>query len=495
MSSRSDSQNEDAYFNQTVEERGNFGFAADDFSDLDAISSAKLQEWTAADFSRIYVRFRPHLIKHAQKFFSNTATAEEVVQDAFLYLMTALPELDSEVGVLRFLKWKTRLLCLDVIRAEGGNPIVATGTLEDSTASTDPDLSQIIERADDAAIVRLALAQLSPRHREAIVATVFEEKSSQQVAQEMGLSENAFRQLLLRARRSFKTVFVGEVEAANLSVSEALTLAAKRHRLKLISGSSLLLVLVAAIVLPPWGSGLLPTLAPEEFAQSLPGAENESLWSASPGLSDIGEPLEKPSVEPLGVASPRDTEAEPAGLMSAGVETFDSRSESGVEVAKTSPANVDDATREELKVLLASEVQENPLRVSDYSAALTNLSNDEMVLRYAVSDNLALIVHTSSCGDNSELRPCKLYFEDSRNGNSLIWLAQTLASEPLVRDGRGTTLDVVATDFLVGDFGGVFGNVAINVSSGPSLEYLRFQLATDGSRVELRSVALIKSGA
>ena len=74
--------------------RDRFDPAADENVD------GNLTKWSAQDFASIYVRFRPHLERHARRYLSSPVQAEEVVQDAFLYLMTALPELDSELGVL-----------------------------------------------------------------------------------------------------------------------------------------------------------------------------------------------------------------------------------------------------------------------------------------------------------------------------------------------------------------------------------------------------------
>lgn len=87
-----------------------------DFFDpaADPNKSAKLSGWTAEDFASIYVRFRPHLVRHANRYTSSPQQSEEIVQDAFLYLMTTLPELDSELGVLKFLKWKTKMLAYDL---------------------------------------------------------------------------------------------------------------------------------------------------------------------------------------------------------------------------------------------------------------------------------------------------------------------------------------------------------------------------------------------
>lgn len=111
---------------------------------LDSESAVSLKDWSAQDFANIYVRFRPHLMIHARRFLANESQVEEVVQDAFLYLMTALPELDSELGVLRFLKWKTKMLCIDVIRASERNRADA-GLSDDIADATEPH--QSLERA------------------------------------------------------------------------------------------------------------------------------------------------------------------------------------------------------------------------------------------------------------------------------------------------------------------------------------------------------------
>ena len=211
----------------------------------DTLTPAVLKDWTAQDFASIYVRFRPHLERHARRFLVNPSQVEEVVQDAFLYLMTSLPELDSELGVLKFLKWKTRLLCLDLLRSNSRSTYLS---LEEHPELDDgsEDMSTGIERADNAAIVALALSKLQPRQREALLATLYEEKSIPEVASQMGLNDNAFRQLLHRARKSFKAALAGEAEARGKTLSEILAFSGRRIRK---SGSTAVAVL-AALGLP-----------------------------------------------------------------------------------------------------------------------------------------------------------------------------------------------------------------------------------------------------
>jgi len=268
----------------------------------DSLTPAVLKDWSAKDFASIYVRFRPHLERHAKRFLNNSSQVEEVVQDAFLYLMTALPDLDSELGVLRFLKWKTRLLALDVIRANS-RVILAPLDEHGEFEANIPEISQDLERADDAAIVSLALAKLQPRHREALIATLYEEKSAQVVSAQMGLSENAFRQLLFRSRAAFKKALIGEAETAGLSMSAILSLAARKAaadsgKIASVAGAFLLVLAVSI--------GVIPNLSLDSSEQVL------SLQSTADGPSTSFPPVESDSAlagegNPSGDISERDT--------------------------------------------------------------------------------------------------------------------------------------------------------------------------------------------
>ena len=249
------------------------------------LEPAKLKDWTAADFASIYIRFRPHLERHARRFLVNPSQVEEVVQDAFLYLMTTLPELDSEIGVLKFLKWKTRLLALDVIRINSRASIAPIDDVPEMPAKLD-DFNLELERADDAAIVALAMAKLNPRHREALIATLYEEKSQEVVAAQMGLSENALRQLLFRARAAFKKALVGEAETQGKSISQILSIAARKAAAEsskyLSAAGAFLLVLAVSF-------GLLPNLS---FNSPTTEVAEAPVQTQTPEPQDSGEASE-----------------------------------------------------------------------------------------------------------------------------------------------------------------------------------------------------------
>lgn len=208
----------------------------------------KLKDWKAEDFASIYVRFRPHLERHARKYLNNSGQIDEVVQDAFLYLMVSLPELDSEIGVLRFLKWKVKNLCIDIYRAQGKAYV---NSLEDiaEPQSNDIEHDELLEQADDAAIVKLALSKLNPRHREVLVAQIYEEKTIEEIAMQINLSENATRQLTFRARAAFKKALLGDVDTEGMSIAGILSVAAKKaaHEAKKTGVQAMALLLFLAI--------------------------------------------------------------------------------------------------------------------------------------------------------------------------------------------------------------------------------------------------------
>ena len=282
--------NEDA-LEALLDEEGDADFG---LPNADATPRAVLKEWTAQDFSNIYTRFRPHLERHARRFLSNQSQVDEVVQDAFLYLMVTLPELDSEIGVLRFMKWKVRLLCLDVIRASGRAYINNIDDIAEPE-SLEPEVGSELEHIEDAAIVRLALAKLNPRHREVLLASMYEEKSAAQIAAQVGLSENATRQLIFRARAAFKTALLGsDVDTTGMSVSAILSVAARKAaaEAKKVGAQAMVLVLFMMLAV-----GAVINFTGSRDTQTSTVAEGSNAPSAAPSDSASANAGASASVE------------------------------------------------------------------------------------------------------------------------------------------------------------------------------------------------------
>jgi RNA polymerase sigma-70 factor (ECF subfamily) len=284
----------------------------DDFGDLElkerAGKQVKLAEWSAQDFSSIYLRFRPHLERHARRFLSNPSQVDEVVQDAFLYLMVSLPELDSEIGVLRFLKWKTRLLALDVIRASGRAYINSIDDVQEP-ASNDPEVSINLEQQDDAAVVRLALSKLNPRHREVLIASMYEEKTTEQIASQVGLSENATRQLIFRARAAFKKALIGDVDTTGMSAAAILSVAARKAASEGKKVGAAALTLIALVVMSLTVFPGLNRATTDQMAEAPanPGSSQDSSQGSSQGSTSAPTESAGPETDMAGETSESDS--------------------------------------------------------------------------------------------------------------------------------------------------------------------------------------------
>jgi len=173
-------------------------------------ASAGLKVWTVAELGAFYTEHRSELVAHASRILKDSAKAEEVIQDALIKVMLAAPELESKDHALGYMHRTIENLCIDIFRFESRRPNLvvldgASAELE-STWVDNEDHVDVIAAADDAAIVRQALAMLSPAERAALVMWEMEGRSTSEIAAELGIKESAVRHTVSRARASLRRV-------------------------------------------------------------------------------------------------------------------------------------------------------------------------------------------------------------------------------------------------------------------------------------------------
>ena len=432
--------------------------------DLDSEHGVILKDWSAQDFANIYVRFRPHLISHARKFLRDETQAEEVVQDAFLYLMTALPELDSELGVLRFLKWKVRLLALDVIRVESRRSSVRLDSAFELT-SEDARPEASIERAEDAAVVALALSRLQPRHREALIASVFEEKSTREAAQRMNLTENAFRQLLFRARTAFRVALVGEAEVAGKSVNQILSIAARK-------ASNVARQAMSVVILLAFGA--------IAYFPSLIGSENNPEGRAV-AVQTIQEPTNSPSSDGTKVLEPNmaGPNIQSGSAVGDAPDTSVDRMHSEVPITpeeSTEPRtgqNLEEPKSAEFEI--ATAVRDELTQFLDIGLTNVQLGLDT-AKKFDQSPSLIIVEGQSGLAATLVLEPTgfgasvdQAHFGLTVEGYHFYAAPSvSIATVDILSDGWLVTY--VASDLLVGDFDGQFDNLTTAESKFSNLK-------------------------
>jgi len=422
-------------------------------SDVRAIS-----EWSARDFGIFYVRFRPQLINHVFKFIQNKDLAEEVVQDAFLYLMTSLPELESELDVLRYLKWKTKMLTFDHIRSANNSLNKGLVSLPEDVEGRNGELESI-ERADEAAIVGLALAKINPRQRQVLIATMYEEKTHEEVAVELGISKNAVRQLIHRARAAFKVALVGEASIEGKSLPSILLLASRHHRstlTKVSTGTGLIAAFfVGVLALSSANVEVYPTLEAgseisfESITRTPRTAGGEASKPTTPETDSSGDPgfiapISSPETlapNPATTGYSSDLIRETVGSVERDVATLDLSSEAA-RIEMASLLNLEFAEK-----WAASLTGVN--RLSSQDPSVTVLSGDGVeafILLDVASPEIIQQVSLVFSDENFEITAVP--------ENSLVSLEQTSKGDVAV--------NYVATDFLFGDLSGAFQNLTLD---------------------------------
>ena len=166
--------------------------------------------WSVAELGAFYTEHSFELKTHANRILKDSLRADEVVQDAFIKVMLAAPELASAEHALSYLHRTIENLCIDLFRAEGRRPNLVA--LDDATAEVESqwqvqgDHSQVITAAEDAAIIRQALALLSPAERTALVMWEMDGRTTAEIAAELGIKESSVRHTVSRARASLRTI-------------------------------------------------------------------------------------------------------------------------------------------------------------------------------------------------------------------------------------------------------------------------------------------------
>ena len=223
-----------------------------------ATSQVTTNEWTVADLASLYSEYRLSLISQARRMLRSDSEANEIVQEAFIKFILAAPELDTKERALAYMRATINNLSLNVIRARGSRPnLVAIDS--DTSAERLAEIAvenyipadESISAAEDAAIIKLALAQLSPAERAALVMWEMEGRSTSEIASELGIKESAVRHTVSRARASLRRVLselvideergLTALDMLSTSYKKAAVLAQKSSKVAL----SLLLVVTA----------------------------------------------------------------------------------------------------------------------------------------------------------------------------------------------------------------------------------------------------------
>nr|WP_229379555.1 sigma-70 family RNA polymerase sigma factor [Streptomyces sp. VRA16 Mangrove soil] len=151
-------------------------------------------------FAVLVQRHAPAMIRLATTLLGTPSEAEDAVQDAFISVWRRLPEFQRRSS---FGTWMYRIVtnrCLNMLRARRpAAPLDAAGDIAAAEHTTSP--ARIAEARDAVRGLRDALDLLSPEQRACWVLRELEGHSYDFVADTVGISQDAVRARVFRARR------------------------------------------------------------------------------------------------------------------------------------------------------------------------------------------------------------------------------------------------------------------------------------------------------
>ena len=276
------------------------------------------------------------------------------------------------------------------------------------------------------------------------------EKPLDEVASEMGLTNNAFRQLLHRAKAAFKTALVGEAEIRGLPVSAILSIAARkaaRDSGKLIAGASALALAFF---------GLVSISQAPEVPISLNdqvGSINAEAPQAPGGVDEAGTSNEANSAV---TPSPGLTEEIAAPQLASEEAEQEVNSEDSVvsqlpDLAAPAP---DPAEEDSAEIALASAVEEFlVLQTFDLASNYQVETGEEIVVK---SGGITATFGVDVNSDN----PVQFVYLTVQLPQGEVVAVPTNGLSVVETSQSGRSVAYAATDFIVGDLQGAHGNAA-----------------------------------
>lgn len=150
----------------------------------------------------------PAISRYAQRMLGDRDEADDVAQEVFARLWRDARRYRPEVA--RLSTWLHRIahnLCVDRLRRSGRELQVAEDDENAAHSVPGPAAARpevALQRTQDVAMLRRALAALPERQRSALLLTHYQDLSNREVAAILELSVDALESLLARARRSLR---------------------------------------------------------------------------------------------------------------------------------------------------------------------------------------------------------------------------------------------------------------------------------------------------
>ncbi len=185
--------------------------------DPDVRLMLEVRDGNAAAFEELVLRYQNRLITVLQNLVHNRHRAEELAQEVFLRVFRARASYRPEARFATWLFTIAHNVASNALRAAARQHEVNVSVGQSGEVSAKPMDSMAVapsglmpvrqlEKGELADIVRQAIDSLGERQRMAVMLSRFEHMSYQDIAKTMGLSIQAVKSLLSRARDNLRQI-------------------------------------------------------------------------------------------------------------------------------------------------------------------------------------------------------------------------------------------------------------------------------------------------
>ncbi len=160
---------------------------------------------THQEFKERFLPCHKKMYYMAFRYLGNESDAEDMVQDAYLKLWEKRCELQSVVNDEAYAITIVKRLCLDRLRRPPVETDSETVLITEAEPSPPPDMAY--EEKEDVHRLMTIIGTLPPQQQQVVMLRHFENKATEEIEAETGLTNTHIRVLLSRARKTIKELF------------------------------------------------------------------------------------------------------------------------------------------------------------------------------------------------------------------------------------------------------------------------------------------------
>jgi RNA polymerase sigma-70 factor, ECF subfamily len=200
------------------------GHAALSATSIDADLVARLRAGDSGAFETLVRRHSMPLLRVARRFLRSEEDARDAVQDAFVSAYKSIGRFASNA---RLSTWLHRILvnaCLMRLRTQRRHPeedieallprFVEDGHQAEPSTAWSESADDMLQREEVRGIVRAAIGRLPEQYRIVLLLRDIEEMTTEETAEALGITANAVKIRLHRARQALRTLLDPHMKGA-----------------------------------------------------------------------------------------------------------------------------------------------------------------------------------------------------------------------------------------------------------------------------------------